>query len=340
MRQCYLGLKSLFNVNYSRKNSFSTDSFAPLTKILEIEAVVMSKFLAPLMASTRAAQRISAHGGVRAVAAVMTILLLIPFNFVRQEPSSDAASYFSHATTLMFNGDLSYENDLQSQPKHPYGASLWFAAVAYPLSRIDVVQGHPIVSDRAESQGSWTMFGMSFASLLAFAAGFVLLVGSLSRMGVKISRGLLWLLLVGAGLGGFWAHFNILYAHTVEFLSVVLIIAVAAASGATLRAARAASFFAPFAVAFSLAVRPSNVGLLLLPLAIVLLQRARGRPVTRSFRFGLAGWLAGRGSAAHRWQHGVLRAAVPDDPRRLRGGSLPRRADHRERPGCFWLLVC
>ncbi len=201
------------------------------------------------------------------------------------------APNYSHATTLLFNGDLSYDNDLRAQPKHPYGASLWFAAVSYPFSRIDVAQGHPIVTDRTAFQGSWTLFGMSFASLLAFAAGFILLVGSLSRMGVGMSRGQLWLLLVGAGLGGFWAHFNVLDSHAVEFLSVVCIIVAAAASGAKPRAARAASFFAPCAVAFALTVRPSNVGLLLLPLAVVWLQRVRGRAVKRSVRFGLAGWL-------------------------------------------------
>ncbi len=232
-------------------------------------------------------------GSVGVITVFLTVLLLIPFNFVSQSGGGDAGSYLSHATTLVFNGDLSYDGDVAIQPKHPYGSSLWFAAVALPFSFIDRAQDHPIASDRSDRVGSWTLFGMSFASLLAFAAGFLLLAASLRSLGVEVSNRLLWLLLVGAGIGGFWAHFNVLYAHAVEFLSVALIIYAASLNAAVRCSVRLVSFLAPLAVAFALSVRPSNVGLLLLPLAVVHLRRLRSMPAVRSRVFSLAGWLVG-----------------------------------------------
>ena len=215
----------------------------------------------------------------------VVVLLLVPFNFSDANFGSDAESYFSHATTILFNRDLSYENDLRVEPKHPYGASLWHAAVALPFALVDVAQDHPIVEDRTQMVGSWTFFGMLLASPLAFAAGFLLLHGAMRELGVARSRELLWLLLVGAGAGGFWSHFNFLHAHAVEFLSVAAVTNLAASvrSADQLRSRRSLILL-PFALAYSLAVRPSNVGLLLLPLAIIVLREALDKAPEKSWR--------------------------------------------------------
>lgn len=213
------------------------------------------------------------------------VLLLVPFNFSDRNFGADAQSYFSHATTLLFNSDLSYENDLRVRPKHPYGASLWIATIALPFALIDSVQEHPIIEDRSTMVGSWTFFGMLLASPLAFVAGFLLLYGALRELRVARSREFLWLLLVGAGVGGFWAHFNFLHAHAVEFLSVAAITNLAArVHSEDFGRAQRSAILLPFALAYGLAVRPSNVGLLLLPFAIIVLGEALGRAPGQALR--------------------------------------------------------
>lgn len=206
------------------------------------------------------------------------VLLLVPFNFSDRNFGGDAQSYFSHATTLLFNSDLSYENDLRVRPKHPYGASLWIAAVALPFARIDVAHNHPIVEDRSAMVGSWTFFGMLLAAPLAFAAGFFLLYGALRELGIARSRELLWLLLVGVGVGGFWAHFNFLHAHAAEFFSISAVVYLATTLHSEDRGrVRRSAVLLPCALAYSLAVRPSNVGVILLPLAVIVIGEALGR---------------------------------------------------------------
>lgn len=202
------------------------------------------------------------------------VLLLVPFNFSDANFGSDARSYFSHSTTMLFNRNLSYENDLRVG-KHPYGSALLHAAVALPFALVDIAQNHPIIEDREQMVGSWTFFGMFLASPLAFAGGFLLLHGAMRELGVARSRELLWLLLVGAGVGGFWSHFNFLHAHAAEFLSVAAVTNLAASVRSADRIrSRRSIILLPFALAYSLAVRPSNVGLLLLPLAIIVLHEA------------------------------------------------------------------
>lgn len=205
----------------------------------------------------------------------LLILLIIPFNFADDNFGSDARSYFSHATTILFNGDLSYSNDLRVEPKHPYGASLWFVAVAYPFSRLDLAHEHPIAHDRSMMGGSWTFFGLLWASPLAFMLGFVLTDRAARNLGLQPRRELLWLLLVGGGVGGIWAHFSYLHSHAVEFLSVSLVIYLSSlAARADAPVAARAAFLLPFAVAFGLMVRSQNIGLFLLPVAVHVLSRA------------------------------------------------------------------
>ena len=221
---------------------------------------------------------------IRLVAASLIVLLLVPFNFSDKNFGADAVSYFSHATTMLFNNDLSYENDLKVRPKHPYGASL-IAAVALPFARIDVARNHPIVEDRSAMVGSSTFFRMLLAAPLAFAAGFFLPYGALRELGIARSRELLWLLLVGAGVGGFWAHFNFLHAHAAEFFSISAVVYLAATLHSEDRGrVRRSAVLLPFALAYSLAVRPSNVGLILLPLAVILIGEALGRASGHALR--------------------------------------------------------
>ena len=213
----------------------------------------------------------------------LLVLLIIPFNFADQNFGGDAKSYFSHATTILFNGDLSYENDIRVTPPHPYGASLWFAGVAYPFSRIDVAQRHPIVENRAEMVGSWTFYGFIWASPAAFMLGFVLIHSAMRRLGLHPSRVLLWLLLVGGGVGGIWAHFSFLHSHAVEFLSISIVLSLSVLlARANPTVAQRAAFYLPIAIAFGLSVRPQNIGLILMPFVVHALSDVLSPQATRS----------------------------------------------------------
>ncbi|MET0742679.1 MAG: hypothetical protein ABWY78_04850 [Microvirga sp.] len=97
----------------------------------------------------------------------------------------DATSYLSHAFSLGLDFDLDYTNEptvllkgcinpAKTSPCHPVGTGMLAAPFVALFSLIDRVQGHAILADHASYLGSWSYFGVEFASAFYFLAGIAL----------------------------------------------------------------------------------------------------------------------------------------------------------------------
>ncbi|MBF0386311.1 MAG: hypothetical protein HQL20_00480 [Candidatus Omnitrophica bacterium] len=103
-------------------------------------------------------------------------LLLRPYNFstTGQMYSGDDWSYFAHASALAFGEFPSYSKESwmtgEGVPSHSVGAGVLAAPFVYLFSRLDLLNGNDIVSERKPNNipGSWALFGFVVASSVYF----------------------------------------------------------------------------------------------------------------------------------------------------------------------------
>src|SRR6185437_9374678 len=122
----------------------------------------------------------------------------------------DAGSYMSHAFTMGLDQDLNYSNELSvfpggcmnargTSPQHPMGPGILAAPFVAAFSVLDRGVDHPVLRDRAAYIGSWSYFGIQFATVFYFLFGIALYQVALRRWIpplttaiAVISSGLLW----------------------------------------------------------------------------------------------------------------------------------------------------
>jgi hypothetical protein len=108
-----------------------------------------------------------------------------PYHNYTMYDNWDATSYLSHAFTLGLDFDLGYTNEptfllkgcinpAKTSPCHPVGTGMLAAPFVALFSLIDRVQDHAILADHANYLGSWSYFGVEFASAFYFLAGIAL----------------------------------------------------------------------------------------------------------------------------------------------------------------------
>lgn len=211
------------------------------------------------------------------------LLLILPITTIRPWLSGDSPTYVGRTLSLLFSGNLvPAAGELGSLGPHPYGASLFFSLVAFPFSLIDRVTGNAVVESSSAFYNSWSYVGITAAS--AVAAVLAIRAGSwiLRRLGVNPGPEFAWLA-TGTGVTGFWAFSTPWYSHTVEFMSILLVIAttlrlVDIAHGGDSYGLDSGSRVADrvstwrsagllgLALAFVLMVRPQNLGVLAVPI--------------------------------------------------------------------------
>ena len=211
------------------------------------------------------------------------LLLILPVSIIRPWLSGDSPTYVGRTLSLLFSGNLApAAGELGSSGPHPYGVSLFFSLVAFPFSLIDRVTGIAVVESSSAFYNSWSYVGITAASAVAAVLAIRAGSWSLRRLGVNPGPGFAWLA-TGTGVTGFWAFSTPWYSHTVEFMSILLVIA------ATLRLVDIAYGGDPYgldsgsrvadrvstwrsagllglALAFVLMVRPQNLGVLAVPI--------------------------------------------------------------------------
>jgi hypothetical protein len=263
----------------------------------------------------------------RALATVGAYLLIylavIGLSFNQQDhfygtSKFDAASYVSHAFTIGLDGDLDYRNELaffyrtnlnrdQTAPQQSMGMGLLAAPFIAAFSVIDRANHHPILTDRTAFIGSWSYFGIQFATAFYFLAGIALYQLALGRW---VNSFIVATAVISAGLlpyvTGIFA-----FVHAYEFFTLAALTAAciglcrareAWQNGVLVSAIGATTFLA-------FMVRWADYGILAVPLLAVLTHYLieHDGPYRRAIALSYTGVLGGLAAVSlfHLWAFGI-----------------------------------
>jgi hypothetical protein len=225
----------------------------------------------------------------------------------------------SHAFTIGLDGDLNYENEIsafahgcmnpaRTSPCHPMGPGIMAAPFVAGFSVIDRLNNHPVLTDRTAFIGSWSYFGIQFATAFYFFSGIALYqlalrrwISPLTVAVAVLSSGMLWYVTYRFSMG-----------HAYEFFALALLTAgcVALCSVTKSRQLGGLVVLVAFATFLALMVRWVDYGLLAVPLIVVLTHYLieRAGQYRRALLLGYAGVAGGvvMVAAFHFYAFGVL----------------------------------
>jgi hypothetical protein len=262
-------------------------------------------------------------------------LLVIGLSFNKHDyfyrtSKADSGSYMSHAFTIGLDGDLNYENEFsaladcpggggddqgcpcmnpaRTSPCHPMGPGLMAAPFVAAFSVIDRLNNHPVLTNRLAYLGSWSYFGIQFATAFYFFSGIALYqlalrrwISPLTVALAVLSSGILW-----------YVTYRFSFGHAYEFFDLALLTAgcVGLCSATDRWQQRGLVVVIAVATFLAIMVRWVDYGLLAVPLMVVLthylIERA-GR-YRRALLLGYVGVAAGAVMVAvfHFYAFGVL----------------------------------
>lgn len=214
--------------------------------------------------------RVSRLGMRRIALAIALVSLLIPANFLWAPSGGDARSYTAHLATIIYDRDQDYSNERsqellfpngQLRPPHSVGSAIVASPVVSIFAVLDILLKNAVIDNRELYPGSYMSIGWRFASLVALALSVVFLDRLLLALEIPIRRPIVFLTLVGSGLGGYFVFQAPEFAHIYSLL-------VASCLGLCIVAWRYAQsfsrrtlFFTASIASFALAllVRPENI---------------------------------------------------------------------------------
>jgi hypothetical protein len=233
--------------------------------------------------SRRAAKRLVDTRGLVYVAGYFLLYaLVIGLSFNTNDHfngtnSWDAGSYLSHAFTIGLDGDLNYGNEVsalggcmnpaRTSPCHPMGPGILAAPFVAAFSVIDRLNHHPVLKNRQAYVGSWSYFGLQFATAFYFLAGIALYQLALRRW---ISPLIVALAVVSSGLL-WYVTFRFSFGHAYEFFTLALLTAgcVGLCSATERRIIAALVIVVALATFSTLMVRWVTYGLVSVPVLVV-----------------------------------------------------------------------
>jgi hypothetical protein len=251
-------------------------------------------------------------------------LVVIGLSFQQQDhfygtSKFDAASYVSHAFTIGLDGDLDYRNELafsyrtslnpaETAPRHPMGMGILAAPFVAAFSLIDRANDHPVLADRTAYIGSWSYFGIQFATAFYFLAGIALYQLALGRW---VNSFIVAAAVISAGLL-YYVTGQFAFVHAYEFFTLAALTAACVElcrarkgwqTGALVSAIGAATFLA-------FMVRWADYGTLAVPLLAIVthyLIERDGR-YRRAIALSYAGVLGGLAAVSlfHLWAFGII----------------------------------
>ena len=141
----------------------------------------------------------------------------------------DPISYISHTSTILFDFDLNYENEISSKynnqlmPPHPIGSSLIASVITFPFSLIDRFFSGEILINRFEYHNSFLIIGFLTSSIIMFFGGVFFYLKSAKYVLVKSNYYFFIILICGTGI--LYYVFNTpIYSHIYEFFILSLIL--------------------------------------------------------------------------------------------------------------------
>ena len=226
--------------------------------------------------------------------------------------SSDDGIYLAYAMSMGMDMDLDFSNEIrygaymaanERSPGGFYGAGLMAAPFVGLFSLVDRALGNPVIGDRDQFRHSWSYFGFSFATHVYFLLSVLLSwrIGAAFRE--RASRELVTLFCISSGVL-FYVLIRPRMGHAFEFFTFTL------ATYGTVRAweydvqRRSALLWAAVAglgVALSVAIKLSNVFVILLPVVLIFMihsaeadgpSKTSGHRLARLFGLYAAGCIA------------------------------------------------
>ena len=190
----------------------------------------------------------------------------------------DPISYISHTSTILFDFDLNYENEISSKynnqlmPPHPIGSSLIASVITFPFSLIDRFFSGEILINRFEYHNSFLIIGFLTSSIIMFFGGVFFYLKSAKYVLVKSNYYFFIILICGTGI--LYYVFNTpIYSHIYEFFILSLILFF------SLKITRKFSILSVsiliFLLFLNLLIRYNNFNVLLLPLIILFVEKIR-----------------------------------------------------------------
>lgn len=220
--------------------------------------------------------------------ALMLVLVFISFSPAKSyllskgPPIDDDADYLSHAFTFGIDGDLDYSNELAetftiSPDRHPVprgfiGTGLMAAPFVALFSLIDRATDHPILTNRSEFLGSWSMFGFLLAQsvfLLLSIILYFLIINHFVR--ARFFDSFLWV--ASSGIL-FYILFRFTMSHGAEFFlaACTLWTSIKFFSYSSLRSHTLFGALIIISITLSLLTRSANLNILWLPLIAYLFE--------------------------------------------------------------------
>jgi hypothetical protein len=231
----------------------------------------------------------------------------------------DAGSYMSHAFTMGLDQDLNYSNEFSvlangcmngagTSPMHPMGPGLLAAPFVAAFAVLDRLEKHPVFVERTAYIGSWSYFGIQFATVFYFLFGIALYQVALRRWIsplvvaiAVISSGLLW-----------YVTYRFSFGHAYEFFALALFTAGCIGLCSAKENWKVAALVGLVALATFLTfmVRWVAYGLLSIPLLVVLTHYLieRSGQYRRAILLGYTGIVAGAVMVAafHLYAFGII----------------------------------
>jgi hypothetical protein len=226
--------------------------------------------------------------------------------------SADDGIYLAYAMSMGMDMDLDFSNEIRygaymaankRSPGGFYGPGLMAAPFVGLFSLVDRALGNPVITDRDQFRHSWSYFGFSFATHVYFLLS-VLLSWKIGRaFPERASRQLVTLFCISSGVL-FYVLVRPRMGHAFEFFTLTL------ATYGTVRAweydvrRRSALLWTAVAglgVALSVAIKLSNVFVILLPVVLILMidsseadgpSKTSGHRLPRLFGLYAAGCIA------------------------------------------------
>lgn len=199
-----------------------------------------------------------------------------------KERGVDYLSYMSHGLTLGIDGDLDYSNELvvlrdycmnaaAKRPCHPIAPGLFSAPWVALGAIVDRITNHPIIENRQRFQGSWSYFGLVFASSFWVFVGLTAYISAIRRLVGAIPRSLF----VASILGSSMIVYTVILPvnpHAIEFFALALCFW--GTSIAIRPKHKAERFFGEVITALGIgavvAIRPADLNAILLPVLMIL----------------------------------------------------------------------
>lgn len=209
--------------------------------------------------------------------ALLFLLAFSPYHaLMRSSHVADDASYLAHGFTLGLDFNLQYD-DMVAQwktPKgiaaHPIGPGILAAPFIATFSIVDRMMHHEVIENHHAYQYSWSFYGFVFASVFFFLIGLHLYAKGLECLNIPINR--FHFLYLASSFGVlFYVLYRPVMGHSFEFFSIALCFW---ASCRFLKARNnkktdySAISLSVLGMILTLAIRPANINILLLPVII------------------------------------------------------------------------